>query len=514
MQGISAKILVVDDERTIRNLIETVLSESGHSVVCAEDGLQAIELLRRDRDFQLLLTDIALPGVDGIAVIREARRICPAIIPLVMTGHGSLETARAALKEGAADYVEKPFSVREIRHAVLTALERHHLAAENSRLRELTELFQVSEAIATIRDEQKLLDFVLRAALTSVGAERGSLMVMTPDGGALEVASSVGLPEEACDRRVKLGEGIAGWVAEHGLPLCIDNIDHDPELVSMSRQLADASFASVPLERKLASTSGLRHRPRNVHGNARVLAVLNVNRKKSGGNFTKSDLKILNIMANHASVALENVRLIRDIEQAHLATLQSMALVLEAKDPYTHGHSQRVRNYSVAAARKLGMSEQDVETLRLGAMLHDVGKIGVADTVLNNPSRLGEHDWRQIKQHPVIGYEVLEPVSFLTEDHLSLVRWHHERLDGSGYPDGLCGDDLDDIVRVIAAADTYDAMSGDRAYRRGLPRRQIVEEFRACAGKQLDRKVSSLFVDMIESGEIARYAVQEPRACA
>jgi HD-GYP domain-containing protein (c-di-GMP phosphodiesterase class II) len=160
------------------------------------------------------------------------------------------------------------------------------------------------------------------------------------------------------------------------------------------------------------------------------------------------------------------------------------------------------------------MADTAVETLRLGAMLHDVGKIGVADTVLNKPERLGELDWRQIKQHPVIGYEVLEPVGFLTDDHLSLVRSHHERLDGSGYPDGLTGHELSDLVRVIAVADTYDAMSGDRAYRKGLAPRRIVEELRKASGRQIDRKVANLFIDMIETGEITRYATQEPRACA
>ena len=162
------------------------------------------------------------------------------------------------------------------------------------------------------------------------------------------------------------------------------------------------------------------------------------------------------------------------------------------------------------AAMKLGMSQRDVETLRLGAMLHDVGKIGVKDEILNKVERLSDDEWQQIKLHPVIGYDVLEPVGFLSKDHLSLIRSHHERIDGTGYPDGLSGDQLDDRVRVIAVADTYDAMSSNRAYRQGLSPDRVVTELKRCSGVGLDTRITDLFIGLIESGEIHRYETEEP----
>jgi HD-GYP domain-containing protein (c-di-GMP phosphodiesterase class II) len=211
-------------------------------------------------------------------------------------------------------------------------------------------------------------------------------------------------------------------------------------------------------------------------------------------------------------VALENVHLLKDLESAHLDTLQSMALILEAKDPYTHGHSERVRNYAVLAAMKMGMSDADIQTMRLGAMLHDVGKIGVSDAVLNKVEKLSDDEWDAIKRHPVIGYNVLEPVGFITKEHLALVRSHHERLDGSGYPDGLIGTDIDDLVRILAVADTYDAMSGDRAYRKELPVEKIIDELKFCSEtkERLDARVTKLFIEMIESGEIYKYKNRMP----
>ncbi|MCX5757899.1 MAG: response regulator [Candidatus Hydrogenedentes bacterium] len=146
------RILVVDDEIVIRALLVDVLAEEGYSVETAGNAKAAIDLLRAQDNFVVLFTDIMMPEMNGIELIREARKICPTIIPIVMTGFATLETARAAVKEGAYDYVLKPFSISEIKVAVTNALERHRLANENARLLEITELFNISEAIASIHD--------------------------------------------------------------------------------------------------------------------------------------------------------------------------------------------------------------------------------------------------------------------------------------------------------------------------------------------------------------------------
>jgi response regulator RpfG family c-di-GMP phosphodiesterase len=494
------RILVADDEAVILELMTDVLTDEGYTVDTAKNGREAIEMLRKDTDYVILLTDIMMPEMDGIELIREARRIDPSLIPIVMTGFATLDTARAAVKEGAYDYILKPFSLTEIKLAVSNALERHRLATDNARLREITELFNISETIAGIREERKLLEFVLNAALRHVNAQRGSLMVTTEDGKWLKVVASVGVPDEARESPVEIGRGISGWVAEHVKPLLVEDIADYPSVAQISRRLHDASFISVPLERKSLPNT---HRGK-ADDMSRVIAVLNVNEKKDGRSFTEGDLKVLSIVANHATAAIENVRLIYDIEQAHLGTLKSMALLLEAKDPYTHGHSERVRDYAALAAGKLGMSTEDIEMLTLGSVLHDLGKVGVPDTVLHKNGALTEEEWQLIRQHPVIGHDVLEPVRFLREGHLRIVRSHHERVDGQGYPDGLHGTDLPLAVRIIAVADSYDAMASTRAYRAARSPEYIVAELRKFAEQQFDRQVASLFIEMIQSGEIGR----------
>lgn len=491
------RILVADDESVILELMTDVLTDEGYAVDTARNGREAIEMLRADGEYVILLTDIMMPEMDGIQLIREARLIDPSLIPIVMTGFATLDTARAAVKEGAYDYILKPFSLTEIKLAVSNALERHRLVHDNARLREITELFNISETIAGIRDERELLAYVLDAALRHVGARRGSLMSTTQDGKWLQVVASVGVPDEARESPVLIGKGISGWVAEHGQPLLVENITEHPGVEEVSRRLHDASFISVPLERKAIPTNG------GPSDNlSRVIAVLNVNDKKDGRSFTEGDLKVLSIVANHASAAIENVRLIRDIEAAHLGTLKSMALLLEAKDPYTQGHSERVRDYAVLAARKLGMSNEDIEMLSLGAVLHDLGKVGVPDTVLNKPGKPTDEEWEMIRQHPVIGHDVLQPVRFLREGHMRIVRSHHERMDGQGYPDGIAAQELPLPVRIIGVADSYDAMASNRAYRAARSIDVIVAELERFSGRQFDKEITALFLDMIRNGEI------------
>ncbi len=495
-----SKILVVDDEAVIRELMGDILKEEGYPVESVSNGRAALDLLRQFDDFVLLFTDIMMPEMDGIQLIREARKVKPTLIPIVMTGFATLETARAAVKEGAYDYVLKPFSLSEIKLAVSNALERYRLANENARLREVTELFTFSEQVVRYRDERALLDFVLKAALDRVGAKRGSIMLTSRDGRALEVAASVGLPEEASHDLVDMGKGISGLVAQRAEALLVEDIGKSPEIAGRSRRLKDASFISVPLERK-APVDGWRYPVASGTG-PNVLAVLNVSSKDDGRQFNEGDLKTLNVLANHASIAIENVRLINDIEQSHLSTLTSMALLIEAKDPYTHGHSQRVRDLSVLAAQRMGLAKPDIDLLNLGAGLHDIGKIGVNDGILNKSESLSDQEWDMIRLHPLIGYDVLEPVHFLTKGHLDLVRYHHERVDGNGYPDGLQGDQLPEIVRILGVADAFDAMSSSRAYRRGMPSDRIIEELRRCSGAQFDGRVVNLFIEMIKAGEI------------
>ncbi|GMV90669.1 MAG: hypothetical protein AMXMBFR82_04470 [Candidatus Hydrogenedentota bacterium] len=485
------KILVVDDEAVIRELLTDILEDDGYPVEAMPNAPSALNLLKDRDDFVLLFTDIMMPDMDGIQLIREARKIRPTIIPIVMTGFATLETARAAVKEGAYDYVLKPFSLSEVKLAVANAIERYRLATENARLRELTEIFSISESMAGIQDERRLLDFVLQAALNQVGAYRGSLMVAGEDGRTLEVASSAGLSEEAVSTIVEFGKGISGKVAESGQSILVENMAERPEVEKISRRLTETSFVSLPLK-----ASGSPNGPEA----AQVLAVLNVCGKHGNGSFTEADLKTLDIVANHAAAALGNVRRLRRVERAHLATLEHMAQLLEARDDYLAGHSARVRDVAMRLAASLEVSPAECEQLGVVALFHDIGYMGVDPTLLSKPGELSDHEQEQVRQHTVIGDTIIQSAEMLTPEQRRLVRNHHERVDGSGYPDGLSGDEIPLVVRILSVAEAVVAMASDRPYRKALAPDVIVTELQSKRGEQFDPAIADKTIHLIQNG--------------
>jgi putative nucleotidyltransferase with HDIG domain len=273
----------------------------------------------------------------------------------------------------------------------------------------------------------------------------------------------------------------------------VPNVGDDPEIKRRSRQLADRSFISIPLERRMNGTDGLHQQ---------VLAVINVTQKHENSVFSEGDLKRLSIIANHASAAIENARLIRDIDDAHLGTINAMARLLEAKDPTTRDHSHRVSSAALAIARSMGVTENELDALRVAGHFHDIGKIGVPDTILLKDGALSSTDWQAIHQHPLIGYDILKQVKRLSKTHLDIVRSHHERLDGSGYPDKLSGDAIAPLVRIVSVADAYDAMAHDMPFRSALAQPDILAQLSEGSGTQFDPDVVATAIRLAEAGQL------------
>jgi putative nucleotidyltransferase with HDIG domain len=198
-------------------------------------------------------------------------------------------------------------------------------------------------------------------------------------------------------------------------------------------------------------------------------------------------------------------RALRDLESTYSQTLWSLVAALDAREHETGDHSQRVVRYSLAVARRLGLPESDLPELGRGALLHDIGKIGVPDAILLKPGKLNEAEWAEMKRHPRIGYEILRSIDFLDRS-AEMVLSHQERWDGRGYPRGLVAEDIPIAARIFAIADTYDAMTSDRPYRKALSADAAREEIARCAGTQFDRRCAEAFLSMrhAEMLELAR----------
>ena len=186
------------------------------------------------------------------------------------------------------------------------------------------------------------------------------------------------------------------------------------------------------------------------------------------------------------------------LEEAYMESIETLRHTVDAKDPYTRGHSDRVSEISVLIGEKLGLSEQDLRTLRIGGLFHDIGKIGIPDSILLKDAKLSDDEYSQIKNHPTIGAHILQNASIF-QDILPIVKHHHERYDGNGYPGRLKGNDIPYFARIAAVADTFDAMTSKRSYRDSLPLDIVKAEIEKCSGTQFDPEIAKVFLDILNN---------------
>jgi putative nucleotidyltransferase with HDIG domain len=227
------------------------------------------------------------------------------------------------------------------------------------------------------------------------------------------------------------------------------------------------------------------------------IGVLCLGGKKTGERFTRDDISLLSTLGSQAALAIYNAQLYEAREQALLDTITALAHAIEAKDTYTINHCENITDRAVALAQALSLPRQEVENIRLGSILHDVGKIGIPDAILNKPSKLTDEEYETIKQHAQIGARIVQSVGAL-QGVVPIVRHHQERYDGRGYPDGLGGDAIPMGARIIAVVDAYGAMTEDRVYRKALGHEKALGELRRNAGTQFDPLVVETFIRILE----------------
>jgi response regulator RpfG family c-di-GMP phosphodiesterase len=475
-------ILVVDDEQVIREILAEFLTMEGFDVRTAEDGEKALVELSRMR-FDLVLADLKMPRMGGIELLGAIRKHQPSVITVIMTGFGTVETAIDAMKRGAYDYILKPFKVDEVIHTLRRGLERRQLEAENIRLREALSLYKVSEAIANSLSLEQVLQTVTDAAIHEVDSDAVIVLLSDGEGQLLECARRVNdsfhMPE---GDEVTLGVLDSSSLDEWFL-------DDRPLREHGSKALRFFAEAPVGVELQSMVITRLRMRDRTLG----YLAALSYSPAKQ---FDEGQRKLLHMVTSRATAAIENARLYENLQATFRQTIRGLASAIDKMDRYTAGHSERVAAYAQILAIKLGLPPEKVEIVRQAALMHDIGKIGCVMN-LNKPGKLSQQEYEVFKQHPDHGRDILQPIEFL-HPLIPGVYLHHERWDGAGYPLGLKSQEIPIIARIVSVADTYDAMTSDRAYRKALPHEVATKEISRCCGSQFDPDVGHPFLTAIE----------------
>jgi len=234
-------------------------------------------------------------------------------------------------------------------------------------------------------------------------------------------------------------------------------------------------------------------------GKKKTIGLIIVSDKKDGNEFFAGDVKLLNTISSFTAIFIENALLTEEIQEFYLGTIRSFVKALEARSLWTAGHTERVTHYALAIGRQLGLSEKELERLRICSLLHDVGKIAIPDSLLNKMDKLDEKEWEEVRRHPLIGAEILSGLSGFYEV-IDCVRYHHEHFDGTGLL-GLKGEEIPLLARVLAVADAFDAITYDRPYRMRRPKSFAIEEIKRYSGRQFDPQVVKAFLNWIESSD-------------
>jgi len=351
-------------------------------------------------------------------------------------------------------------------------------------LQKMERLMEINITLNSTLELAQVLDLIISNAVEMLECEAGSILLCNKEKDCLLFSASTSADSKTLAQiSIPLTDSLAGAIFSKNLPLVVNNVDKDiRHNTSVATQIHFHTHSLLGVPMRIQD---------------RVIGVLEALNKKRG-KFTEEDVKILTAIASQAAVAIENAQLVEALQESYESTLEGWAAALDLRDKETEGHSQRVTWLAMELAQALGMSKEDVSYLRQGALLHDIGKMGVPDSILHKNGPLTEPEKAIMRQHPVNAYKMLYPITHL-RPALDIPYCHHEKWDGSGYPGRLKGEEIPLPARIFTIIDVWDALRSNRPYRKAWSVKKTITYVQKQAGKDFDPNIVKRFVDIIPS---------------
>lgn len=352
----------------------------------------------------------------------------------------------------------------------------------NRKVLGLTTVQAITRMVGDSLSVEEILQRLSELISKMMHSDKAWILFLDKDSEKLTMKASFGMKaaERLIEDNIAIGWGISGHVAAQNEPLLIKNIKEDTHLDESEKKIyhQNTSYLSVPL-----LISG------------KIIGILSISRENRNGlHYDENDLQILMTIAENISLVIESNMLHDELQNRNRETIKTLALIIEARDPFTKGHSDTVAKYAVAIGAEMSLPAEELKTLYCAGLLHDIGKIGVReDLLLKKERELGDNEYQEIKNHPVTSTNILKSLSFL-QPILPIIYHHHERFEGGGYVDGIAGEKIPLGARILAVADAFDAMTSDRAFRESKTDEQALNELKEQAGKQFDPKVITAFL--------------------
>lgn len=471
------RLLVVDDERYICDLVAESLAGEQFEIVAFTDPRQALAYLS-ENEVDLVLSDLVMGDFSGIQILERSRQSHPDAIVILMTAHPTVQTAISVLKNGAYDLLVKPFKLELLKATIRRGLAHQQVMRENLTLRGQIEFLKAAGALTMGVEIERSLQMVLGSCKTELGAVAAAILEIEPKSGAtVRVVQEITNPDF---RDAVLDPATAARFTSRRVSDPIVTTEKIPYHQNNMQQ----TFISSPIYIR-----------RTLHGVINLVILDRFRRVHQG------QMDVLTILTNAAGSAIANQRLYQNVQSSYWSAIRALANAIEARDGCTAGHTDRVIRLAEPMARALGWPESRIHALRLGATLHDIGKIGVPDSILNKPDRLSEDELGHMQQHPQVGARIIKDID-LFKPALPYILSHHERFDGKGYPKGLSGTEIPIEGRLLSVVDTFDAIMSDRPYRKGASLSVAVTELILNRGKQFDPEMVDLFFKLLRGNMI------------
>jgi len=488
------KILVVDDEECIRDIFKNYLkSTTNYTVLTANDGLEALDIIKSE-EIDCCFTDLSMPRLNGLELAQRINQHDNTIPVVVMTGYPSMDNAIETLKNGVADFITKPFRINQILPTINRVMTARSHFVENILLKEEAEkgrkLIKINQELQEKLKEVETINLIFQ-----------NLDQATTSHDLFKILVNLSGKITQCDEAhfCFFTQGMKDYEI-------ITSFFRD-----QNKKKSDAIYIKKKIAKKVAN-DGMPFLIRGNNGNGDIIAIplkikssifgiLTSIIRKGTHCFSEKELYFLNLLVEKASFLIENLALYENIYDNLFSTLYAFVETIEARDPYTKQHSANVSTYAMSIAKACGCSQDEIAKLNVSGNLHDIGKIGIPDSIILKTGRLTDEEYEIIKKHPVIGSNIIGHFGMWTDEQ-SIIRHHHERFDGKGYPDGLKGEEIPFLARILSVADVYDALTTDRSYRRKMPDHVAVKIIRENAGSQFDPNIVNIFLELHSKEEI------------
>ncbi len=483
----NATILIVDDDASLLELCKNFLEDQGFNVLTAPDGKEALDILRKC-PVDVVLCDINMPNLDGMTLLKTIKEENIDTDFLVMSGVGTVQTAVQIIKMGAIDYISKPFYLPELLVKVKRVLEHRKLKKERIDLDTIVEVLKEAKNLFLSLNISDLLNNLL-FQLDKLFNPTDITIWLKDEKEEIKLAKLIGNLLRRDSRVLSVLKDLIIYMKKKERPLLLqlyEDLALDEEL-NFLRPLCKHKISLMASP--IVGRKGM------------IGAVILIRAQEVP--YGPKEFNLFNIFISQISLQVENCIFYTRLQDLNKEIIRSIVKAVEAKDYYTKGHSEKVAFYAVRLGNRLNLSKEDLDCLYWAGVLHDVGKIGIPDNILNKPGKLTKEEFEVMKQHPVIGMEILSQLTTMKEI-LPLVYYHHERIDGKGYPEGIKGDQIPRLTKILSVVDAFDAMTSDRAYRKAMEWDKVKSILQEGKGSQWDPDLVNVWIDVVEEENILK----------